>query len=355
MPTFIGSLAQHPARVSVAWYASTITLGAVLLAQPFCQTSAERPVSLLDAYFTATSATCVTGLTVRSTGNDFSLLGQAVILLLIQIGGIGIMTVTTFVTFQLGARQSLRARAVLAETLGAGHATDLRGVLRGVLLWTAAIEAVGAGLLFLRFWWDYPAATAAWHAVFHAVSAFGNAGFGLLDDNLIGYQGDPLVNLTIIGLIVSGGIGFPVLLDITRAWRGEHGRLWDRLMLHSKIMLVGTALLLAGGTAAVLLLEWNGVLAGMPLPRRLLAALFQSTTCRTAGFNTTRGRAADQCDAAGVDHADDDRGRPLLDGRRLQGLDAGRVGAARLADADRLPGGRGVSPDDSRRTPWTGR
>ena len=286
MAKFIGSIKQHPARVSVIWYAATIAIGAVLLTQPLSYTDEQRPITALDAAFTATSAVCVTGLTVRSTGNDFSWLGQLVILALIQVGGVGIMTVTTYITLQLGGRQSLRQRAVISETLGAAENANVRWVLGRVLRLTLAFEGAGALALFVRFLFDYPPRIALWHAVFHSVAAFCNAGFGLHDDNLVRYQGDWIVNLTVIGLIVTGGIGYPVMIDLGRHWHKPWRDRWEGLLLHSKLMVVGTAFLLAFGAVTFVLLEGDGVLRGMPLPRRWLVALFHSTTCRTAGFNT---------------------------------------------------------------------
>jgi len=286
MAKFIGSIKQHPARVSVIWYAATIAIGAVLLTQPMSYTDEQRPITALDAAFTATSATCVTGLTVRSTGQDFSWFGQLVILTLIQVGGVGIMTVTTYITLQLGGRQGLRQRAVIAETLGAGESADVRWVLGRVLRLALLFEGVGTLVLFIRFLFDYGPGAALWQAFFHTVSAFCNAGFGLRDDSLMRYQGDWVVNGTVMGLVVTGGIGFPVLIDISRNWKKTWRDRWDALTLHSKLMLVGTGVLLIFGAGMFLLLEWHGVLREMSLPRRLLVALFHSTTCRTAGFNT---------------------------------------------------------------------
>jgi trk system potassium uptake protein TrkH len=282
----IGSLSRQPARVSFWWYASTILFGTVLLTQPFCCAAGAEAVSIIDAMFTATSALCVTGLTVRSTGHDLSFWGQVVVLLLIQAGGIGIVTLTTFVTLKLGGRQTLRSRTLLADTLGAGTEPDLRWVLRHVIRFTLIIELMGAALLMVRFQFDYPLAEALWHAVFHSIAAFCNAGFGLHDDNLIRYQGDWIVNPVIMLLIISGGIGYPVMIDLSRNWYGPWRDRWDRLMLHTKIMLVGTASLLTLGTAAMLILEWDNSLSDLPISNRLLASMFQSVTCRTAGFNT---------------------------------------------------------------------
>jgi len=286
MAKFTGSIKQHPARVSVIWYAALIALGAVLLAQPISYSDERPPITALDAAFTATSAVCVTGLAVRSTGNDFSWLGQLVILALIQVGGVGIMTVTTYITLQLGGRQSLRQRAVISETLGAAENANIRWVLGRVLRLTLIFEGAGALVLWVRFLFDYRPHLALWHAVFHSVAAFCNAGFGLHDDSLVRYQGDWIVNLTVIGLIVAGGIGYPVMIDLGRHWQKPWRDRWDALSLHSKLMLVGTAFLLVFGAVTFLLLEGEGVLRGMSLPRRWLVALFHSTSCRTAGFNT---------------------------------------------------------------------
>ncbi len=286
MPEYVGPLTQHPARVSFTWYFGLILVGGFVLSQPVCHASGRAPVSWVDSLFTATSATCVTGLAVRSTGNDFSVLGQLVILALIQLGGIGIMTVTTYITFQLGGRQSLRHRMILSETLGAAEESDLRSVLRRVLKLTVAVEGVGVTLLFARFLFDLPPGAALWHAVFHAISAYCNAGFGLYDDNLTRYDADPIVNGTVMALIVIGGIGYPVILDLLHHRKLPWRDLWDHLTLHSKIMLLGTALLIVVGTAAVLVLEWDGVLHGRPWPERILVSLFHSISTRTAGFNS---------------------------------------------------------------------
>jgi trk system potassium uptake protein TrkH len=288
MPKLTGSLVQYPARVSFVWYLGLIALGAVVLWLPVCHANRDRPISGVEAAFTATSATCVTGLTVRSTRFDYSPVGQAVILLLIQFGGIGIMTVTTFVMFHLGSRQSLRDRLVLTETLGADAQTDLRWILRRVILLTFSIEAVGFAVLAIRNLFDTSLGWVDkfWHALFHSVSAFCNAGFALHDDSLVRYRDDPVVNFTIMGLIVIGGIGFPVILDVWRNFRGPWPDRWKRLHLHSKTMLLGTAALVLLGTAVFLVLEWDGVLKGVDPTAWPMAALFHSVTCRTAGFNT---------------------------------------------------------------------
>ncbi|MFO0944360.1 MAG: potassium transporter TrkG [Planctomycetota bacterium] len=198
----------------------------------------------------------------------------------------GIMTLTTFFSLYWTGTQTLRQRAAMIETLGAKSLDDLRFVLRRVFLFTIGIEAAGTLILWVRFLADEPPWQALWSAAFHTVAAFCNAGFGLYDDNLTRYQGDPVVNLTIISLIVLGGIGFPVMNDLVRrtptGWKFNY----SHLQLHSKLMLVGTAGLLGGGTVIILAFEWNDVLADLSYADKLFVAFFQSTTTRTAGFNT---------------------------------------------------------------------
>ncbi|MCA9246000.1 MAG: hypothetical protein KDA42_02765 [Planctomycetales bacterium] len=280
-----GSLVKYPARVTFLWYLGLVVLGGLLLARPFCCRSAE-PVTALDAVFTSTSACCVTGLAVRSTEHDFSLAGQIVILVLIQLGGIGIMTVTTFLMTHVGRADSLRDRAVIAMTLGADAKSDLRSILRGVLLMTVCFEGCGFVILAIRNLFDYPPAEALWQALFHSISAFCNAGFALHDDSLMRYRGDPVVNATICALVVIGGLGFPVIFDVLRQSRGPRRGFWDRLQMHSKIMLMGTAGLLAVSTGIFMFLESEGLLRELPVWQWPMVAMFHSVSCRTAGFNT---------------------------------------------------------------------
>ena len=286
MVKLAGSLVAYPARISLAWYGGLIVVGSLVLMHPWCLRPGRTPISFSDAVFTSTSATCVTGLTVRSTEHDFSWFGQLVILGLIQLGGIGIMTVTTLIMFRLGGRQNLRHRLLITETLGADSRTDLRWILRHVLAITLLVEVFGIVTLTLRNLVDHPFGTALWQAVFHSVSAFCNAGFALYDDSLTRYQSDVLVNVVICTLIVTGGLGFPVLLDLRQHWRDGWPNGWDRLHLHSKFMLIGTAALLLLGTISFLILEWDDVLLNIPLWQRPMIAIFHSVTCRTAGFNT---------------------------------------------------------------------
>jgi trk system potassium uptake protein TrkH len=286
MARLTGSIVNYPARVSIAWYLGLIVLGAMLLAHPMCQGKIEDPISSLDAVFTATSASCVTGLAIRSTEYDFNFVGQLVILLLIQLGGIGIMTVTTFVMTEFGSRPGLRQRAVVSATLGGDDENDLPGLIRSVLAMTFFFESAGFLILFVRNLFHESMGDAAWNALFHSVSAFCNAGFSLHDDSMVRYQTDPVVNVAISLLVIIGGLGFPVISDIRRNWHGPMRERLSRLHLHSKFMLIGTLGLLSLGTIVVLVFEWNGVLKDLPLATRPMVAFFHSMSCRTAGFNS---------------------------------------------------------------------
>jgi trk system potassium uptake protein TrkH len=262
-----------------------ILLGTLLLSLPLAQ--AGDPVSVLDAFFTATSAVCVTGLTVVDTGTRFSPAGQAVVLALIQVGGLGLMTFAVFVGVVLGRKVAFTDRMVIQDSMHHTPKAGVRRLVRYVLGFTLASEAAGALLLWLRFRGQFPSGEAAWQSVFHAVSAFCNAGFGLLPDNLVRYRGDLLVNLAITALIVVGGLGFLVNMEVRdQAVLRLRGRRAPMLTLHARLALTVTAALLVAGTLAFLALEWDNALRGLPPGERLLASWFQSVTPRTAGFNT---------------------------------------------------------------------
>jgi trk system potassium uptake protein TrkH len=285
MAQFTGSLVSYPARVSFAAYLVLVIVGGFVLTLPVSRRPDRPPVSFVDGVFTATSACCVTGLTVRSTVNDFSRFGQAVILFLIQLGGLGIMTITTLISFQLGGEATLRQRAVVAETLGIKSGRDLRWVTYGVLCTVVVTELLGICLLAASNWGTAPPGEVLWAAVFHAVSAFCNAGFALGDENLMPVAGSIPINLVICSLIIVGGLGFPVIFDLVARLRRRES-FWERLHTQSKMMLIGTAGLLAFGAVSFWALEWEEAIAGEPLQTKILMGLFHSTTCRTAGFNT---------------------------------------------------------------------
>lgn len=275
-----------PPAILATALASAIVIGGTLLRLPIAH--AGPPVGWLDAFFTAASAVCITGLAVLDISTRFTPFGQAVILVLIQIGGLGIMTISTVVLVALGQRPTSVVRELLRGY--AGHQPTLRAgdLFRTIVRVTFAIEAVGALLLLLAFQGEMPFPRALWLAVFHAVSAFCNAGFALWPDSFMRYADDPLVNCTLMALILAGGVGFVVLVEV-RNWllqRRDSNDLPLRPSLHTRVVLVGTVVALVGGALAVFVFEAGNALAGRPLGERLLIATFQSVSARSAGFNT---------------------------------------------------------------------
>jgi trk system potassium uptake protein TrkH len=266
-------------------FAAIILLGALLLTLPFASKDAKS-IPFINALFTATSATCVTGLVVYDTFEQFTLFGQAVILLLIQIGGLGFVAMVMMFALFLGRRIGLRERMLAAESLSSTQIGGVVKLVKRVLTSAFIFESAGTLLLAIRFIPEFGIGRGIWFSVFHSVSAFCNAGFDLMGtkapySSLVSYVGDPLVILTIGGLIVCGGIGFVVWGDVA-----DHGWHIRRYKLHSKVVLTATAALLLAGTALFLILENRTVLSGMPVGEKILAALFQSITPRTAGYNS---------------------------------------------------------------------
>lgn len=288
-----------PARLLALSFAGAILVGTGLLALPISR-AAGVSAGLLDALFTATSAICLTGLIVVDTPSYWSGFGHGVILGLIQLGGLGIMTMASLVGLLLANRIGLRARLnAAAETRTAGGIGDIRTVAIGVVITSATIELIISAVLALRFWAGYGESPtrAIWLGVFHSISAFNNAGFALYSDSITRFSADPWICLPLIAAVVLGGIGFPVLVEIGRHLR--RGRLRRRWSVHTRLTLWVTAILLAGGTAAIALFEWGDSLAGKPVGEHLLVALFQSVMARSAGFNA-------------VDYADMDRATLLV-------------------------------------------
>ncbi len=270
-----------PPQILILGFLSFILAGMLLLMTPFATVSG---ISAVDALFTATSAVCVTGLIVKDTPHDFTFFGKVVILLLIQLGGLGYMTSATIISLVVGKKIGLSERLIMKEAL---NVLSLEGIVKFtkvVLIVTMVIEALGALVLTIRFLPDSGLGQAACLGIFHAVSAFNNAGFSLLSDNLIQYRGDLVVNLVITTLIIVGGIGFIVMSDIYGYWRKD----LFKVTAHTKIVLTTTAALLVAGTLLFLVFEHNneGTLGGMSLPDKVLASYFCSVTARTAGFNT---------------------------------------------------------------------
>lgn len=276
----------NPARVLVGGYLAVIGIGTLLLSLPF----ASNGVSPVDALFTATSATCVTGLIVRDTARDFTLFGKAVILLLIQIGGVGYMTLSTALLFILGRYLSLRDRLVMKEAANYLSYEDLRRFAFNVVRVTILFETVGAVLLFFYFHLHegMGVAQALGHGVFQAVSAFCNAGFSSFSNNLMDYRSSYFVPLVVAMEFMLGGLGFVVLIDLYRVWVRR-----DRVRLspHSKLVLSTTIALVLAGTFAILGLEWENGLGEAPPLSKLMTAFFQAVTPRTAGFTLVNLRA----------------------------------------------------------------
>jgi len=258
-----------------------IAIGTLLLTLPVASETGQ-PVSVVDALFTATSATAVTGLTTVDTPTTYSLFGELVILALIQTGGLGFMTLSTLIALLLGKRITMKERLIMQEAFNQLTVAGVVRLSRYVLGFTLLTESAGGLLLAARFSRDMPVGQALYFGFFHAISAFCNAGFSLFSANLVDYRGDLLVNLVITTLIILGGLGFSVVADIYSK------RSWQRLSLHSKIVVRTTLLLLAGGTLLILALEYTNGKSLMPLPmgEKLLASYFQAVTPRTAGYNT---------------------------------------------------------------------
>lgn len=269
-----------PGRIFVLSFAGGILTGTILLLLPF--SASQGHLTFVDALFTSTSAVCVTGLIVVDTGKDLSTLGQVVTLLLIQIGGLGIITFSTILFVLMGRGISFKGREIVQSTLIHTPTRNFFVILKSVLWFTFVIEALGTLFLFVRFSFDFPLGVALYQALYHAISAFNNAGFSLNSDSLIGYQGDLIVNLTMMGLIIHGGIGFIVQYEVLSRLK----RVQEKLSIHSKIVLITTTVLIFSGSILFFLFERNHLLKDVPVLNQILASVFQSVTPRTAGFNT---------------------------------------------------------------------
>ncbi|TLM83729.1 TrkH family potassium uptake protein [Pseudarthrobacter sp. NamE2] len=275
---------RHPAQLIVLGFVLAIAAGTGLLMLPVAS-SGDGGAPLLEALFTATSAVCVTGLITVDTPVYWSGFGQAVILGLIQVGGFGVMSFGTLLGVLTARRLGLRSKMLAAaETKSRGFG-DVRRVLLGVFLISVLVETLLAVVLMLRFQlgYGYSPGQALWHGVFHSISAFNNAGFALYSDNLMGFVSDPWVCLPISLGVIIGGLGFPVLFELRRQYRRPI--FWS---MNTKLVLLGTVVLLAGGTAFLTAAEWTNraTLGGLAPGERILAGYFQSVITRTAGFNS---------------------------------------------------------------------
>lgn len=273
-----------PARAIVVAFAAAIGVGTTLLALPQA-TAHGASVSLLDALFTATSAVCITGLSVVDVGTTFSRFGQTVIMLLIKCGGIGILSLGALLALATGRRIGFRERVMLQEQTGRPHVGGVVRFVRDLLIYTTVVELLGAALLFPRFAEQQGPGLGAFYALFHSVSAFNNAGFGLYRDNLMSFVADPVVIPVIAALLILGGLGMAVVAEVVDHVRGRPVRRWS---LHTRIALLTTALLIVFGTLFVLAVEWSNpaTLGRLDPAGKALGAFFQAVTPRTAGFNS---------------------------------------------------------------------
>ncbi|MDQ0287439.1 trk system potassium uptake protein TrkH [Desulfofundulus luciae] len=274
-------LQLSPPQVLVLGFAGVILAGTLLLMLPVSSRSGTY-TDFLTALFTATSAVCVTGLVVVDTGTYWSTFGQAVILALIQIGGLGFMSMATLFFILMGRRIGLKERLIIQESLNQLRVAGVVRLVRAVLLFTVFTEGFFAVVLSLRFYFDYGFPRCLWLGIFHAVSAFNNAGFDLLGDfrSLTGYVSDPVVTLSVTTLIILGGLGFSTVMELYNYPRTR------RLSVHTKLVLRVTGWLIFCGALLFGLLEWGHILRDLPLSGKILASYFQAVTPRTAGFNT---------------------------------------------------------------------
>ena len=277
------ALRRRPGQLVITGFLGAVAVGTVFLLLPIA--SSGRPASFMEALFTATSAVCVTGLVVTDTPVFWSGFGEAVILVLIQVGGLGVMTVASLLSVLVTRRLDLSSRLVAAASTRTVSLGDVRRMLVRVVVLALVVEAVVAVVLAVRFAvaYDEPAGRALWYGVFHSVSAYNNAGFALFSTSLIDFVADPWICVPIcVGTIV-GGLGLPVVLEVLRQRRRP--RRWS---VHTKITLLMTALLLVGGTGFFLLAEWDNTatMGTLDTGGRILASFTQSAQARTAGFNS---------------------------------------------------------------------
>ena len=285
-----------PAQTLVIGFLIIIVIGSLLLSLPIASNN-NQSLPYLDALFTATSAVCVTGLVVVNTYAHWTLFGKIVIISLIQIGGLGFMTLVSMIFVLLGKKITLKDRLVMQEALSQDTTAGVVRLTKTIVKGTLLVEGAGALLLSIKFVPEYGFLKGVWYSVFHAISGFCNAGFDIVGDaSLSPYVGDPIINMTITSLIVLGGLGFGVWMDLIHGvrlkikmnkrftWRQAIAK----LSLHTKLVVTISLFLIGSGFLFFFIAEFNNpaTLGGLPLKDKLFAALFQSISPRTAGFNT---------------------------------------------------------------------
>lgn len=270
-----------PGQVLVIGFLSFILIGALLLMLPISNT---KGCSFVDALYTATSAVCVTGLIVKDIPNDFTLFGQMVILLLIQLGGLGYMTSATLIFLMIGKKIGIGDRLVMKEALNLISVEGIVKFTKGIIVFTLFFETIGALILTIKFLNYFEFKKALLYGIFHSISAFNNAGFSLFSDNLIRFRGDAAVNITITTLVITGGIGFIVISDLYNRVRGKAAQ----LMQHTKIVISVTAMLIIAGALLIYFFESSDPQAfkDMTLKESAFVSYFAAVAPRTAGFNT---------------------------------------------------------------------
>lgn len=284
----------RPVQVILIGFLVTILVGSLLLSLPIA-TKSGQATPYIDALFTATTSVCVTGLIVQTTMTYWSIFGQAVILLLVQIGGLGVVTITTGMFFALGKRITLGNRMLIQESLGLNTLTGLVSLVKKIILGTLIVEGVGAILYATQFVPEFGLGYGIWASVFNSISAFCNAGMDIVrDDSLRSYVTNPVINVTTVGLIILGGLGFIVWKDLWQALKKvikdkiPAKRVLQQLKFQTKIVLSISFFLIMFGTILIFLFEYNNpaTMKDLSLPGKFMASMFQAVTTRTAGFET---------------------------------------------------------------------
>ncbi|MGD9568009.1 MAG: TrkH family potassium uptake protein [Sedimentibacter sp.] len=279
--TKINKINKNPYMIFFFGFATIIFIGAVLLSLPIASQNGLS-IGFINALFTATSATCVTGLVVVNTATHWTVFGKVIIMILIQIGGLGVMTMTAMISFFIGKRISLKTRLLIMEER---NVDELQGVVRltkNILIFTFGVELLGALLLSIVFIKDYGVAKGVGFSIFHAISSFCNAGFDLIGNSMINYVNNPIITLAVCGLVITGGIGYFVFWDIYASKK------FHMLTLHSKLVLFITGILLVVGTFVMFVLEKDnpGTMGNLDMSGKINASIFQAVNPRTAGFNS---------------------------------------------------------------------
>jgi trk system potassium uptake protein TrkH len=272
-----------PSRKLITAFFMAILLGSILLMMPFSLAEGQK-ISFLTSLFTVTSAVCVTGLSVIDISKVLSPVGQTMLIIFIQLGGLGIMTFSSIIFLLMGKRLGYKERVLLAEERNAESGGEVVKFIKTILVTVFIIESIGAAILTFEFMKEYPLKKAIFYGVFHSISAFCNAGFALFSDNLESFATNPIVNLTIMYLIIIGGIGFSVINSFILVVRKNI----NRFTLTSKVAILLSMILTFGGAAVFFILEYTNphTIGDMGILDKILASFFQSVTTRTAGFNT---------------------------------------------------------------------